>query len=95
MPINPIHGPYAHMDQRLIGPDRGTTRETSLPNIDSSNQMGRQAEEVVEHFRKNNIILPHPFSPIGEYVFVSLGTRKDMPEFWRVWDLLPSQKMSM
>ena len=32
---------YAHMDQRLIGPDRGTTRETSLPNIDSSNRVGR------------------------------------------------------
>jgi hypothetical protein len=46
-------------------------------------------------FRKNNIILPHPFPPIGKYVRVSLGTREDMPEFWRVWDLLPSQKMSM
>ena len=56
---------------------------------------GRQAEEVVEHFRNNNISLPHLFSPMDKYVRVSLGTREDMLEFWRVWDLFPSNKMSM
>ena len=56
---------------------------------------GQPAEEVVEHFRKNNIILPHAFPPMDKCVRVSLGTREDMLEFWRVWDLLPSHRMSM
>jgi histidinol-phosphate aminotransferase len=51
---------------------------------------GQRAEVVVEHFRKNNIILPHPFPPLDKYVRVSLGAREDMDEFWRVWDLMPS-----
>jgi histidinol-phosphate aminotransferase len=56
---------------------------------------GQRAGEVVEHFRKNNIILPHPFPPLDKYVRVSLGAREDMDEFWRVWDLLPSPMMLM
>ncbi len=56
---------------------------------------GRPAEKVVEHFRKNNIILPPPFPPMDKYVRVSLGLPQDMLEFWRVWDLLPPHKMSM
>jgi len=56
---------------------------------------GLPAEEVVEHFRKNNIILPHPFPPMNKYVRVSLGECRDMQEFWRVWDLLPAHRMAM
>jgi len=56
---------------------------------------GRRTEQVVEHFQKNNIILPYPFPPMDKYVRVSLGTREDMLEFWRVWDLLPSHEVSM
>jgi histidinol-phosphate aminotransferase len=56
---------------------------------------GQRAEVAVEHFRKNNIILPHPFPLLDKYVRVSLGAREDMDEFWRVWDLLPSPKMAM
>jgi histidinol-phosphate aminotransferase len=56
---------------------------------------GRQAEEVVKHFRKNDIILPRPFPSMDNYIRVSLGTREDMLQFWRVWDMLPSQKVSM
>ena len=56
---------------------------------------GFRAEEVVEHFRRNNVILPHPFPPMDEYVRVSLGTSEDMLEFWRIWDLLPTHEMSM
>jgi hypothetical protein len=29
------------------------------------------------------------------YVRVSLGTPAEMKEFWRVWDLMPAQKMAM
>jgi histidinol-phosphate aminotransferase len=56
---------------------------------------GLRAEEVVEHFRKNNVMLPPPFPPMDEYVRVSLGTSEDMLEFWRIWDLLPAHQMSM
>jgi histidinol-phosphate aminotransferase len=56
---------------------------------------GQRAEGVVEHFRKNSIILPHPFPPLDKFVRVSLGSREDMQEFWRVWDLLPAHEMSM
>jgi histidinol-phosphate aminotransferase len=57
---------------------------------------GQPAEKAVEHFRKRNIILPHPFPPLDNYVRVSLGAREDMQEFWSVWDELPPPpKMSM
>ena len=55
---------------------------------------GRPAEEVIQHFSRNNVILPAPFSPLKTYVRVSLGTPQDMAEFWRVWDLLPTHHMS-
>jgi len=30
-----------------------------------------------------------------KYVRVSLGTPKEMLEFWRVWDMLPAHDMAM
>ncbi len=56
---------------------------------------GHPAEEVVEHFRKNNILVAHRFPSMDKYVRVSLGKPAEMLEFWRVWDLLPTHKMSM
>jgi histidinol-phosphate aminotransferase len=56
---------------------------------------GHPAEEIVEHFKKNNILLPRPVESMSNYVRVSLGTAEEMLEFWRVWDLLPPSKMSM
>jgi histidinol-phosphate aminotransferase len=56
---------------------------------------GLPAQEVVEHFWKNNIILPRPFPQMNKYVRVSLGAPQDMQEFWRVWDLLPTHQMRM
>jgi len=51
---------------------------------------GRRAVEVVEHFRKNNIALPPPIPSFDEHIRVSLGTAKEICEFWRVWDLQPA-----
>jgi histidinol-phosphate aminotransferase len=51
------------------------------------------AEEVIEHFRKNNIIIGRRFPPMDAYVRISLGTPREMNEFWRVWDMLPFAKM--
>jgi len=56
---------------------------------------GRPAGEVVEHFRKNNIVVAGGYPSMGKYIRVSLGRPGDMQEFWRIWDLLPPHKMSM
>jgi len=56
---------------------------------------GRPASDVVDHFKKHNVLIPRPFAGYDTYVRVSLGTPLDMRQFWRVWDLLPAHKMSM
>ena len=50
---------------------------------------GRDGVEMVEHFRKNRVLVAGPFHPFDKYIRVSLGTPAEMREFWRVWDLLP------
>jgi histidinol-phosphate aminotransferase len=49
----------------------------------------RPAVEIVEHFRKNDVLVSGPFPPFDKYIRVSLGPPAGMREFWRVWDLLP------
>ena len=49
----------------------------------------RPAEQVVAHFESNRILLPQPYARFEKYVRVSLGTRTEMQEFWRVWQLMP------
>ena len=53
------------------------------------------AEGVIEHFRKNNILIGRHFPAMNTYIRISLGTPEDMKAFWRVWDMLPFAKMSM
>lgn len=53
------------------------------------------AEGVIEHFRKNNILIGRHFPAMNTYIRISLGTPADMKAFWRVWDMLPFAKMSM
>ena len=55
---------------------------------------GRPAVEVVEHFRKNGILVSGPVPAFDKDIRVSLGTPAHMREFWRVWDLMPGHKMS-
>ena len=47
------------------------------------------AVEIIEHFRKNNVLIGRPFPPMNTYIRVSLGMPDEMHEFWRVWDTLP------
>jgi histidinol-phosphate aminotransferase len=58
--------------------------------------VGRPANEIVEHFKKNNVLVA-PRIPLFEtHIRVSLGRPAEMKEFWRVWDLLPaSHEMRM
>jgi histidinol-phosphate aminotransferase len=51
----------------------------------------RSAEVLIEHFRRNNILIGRRFPPMDTYVRVSLGTPQEMQAFWRVWDSLPRQ----
>src|SRR6266567_3794111 len=53
------------------------------------------AEEVIQHFRKNNILIGRPFPPMDTYIRISLGCPEEMREFWRTWDMLPFPKQSM
>jgi histidinol-phosphate aminotransferase len=54
---------------------------------------GRGAVEVVEHFRNHGILVSGPFQGFDQNIRVSLGTPRDMREFWRVWDLIIGHKM--
>jgi histidinol-phosphate aminotransferase len=56
---------------------------------------GIPGAQVVEHFRKNNILLGPLVPQMDKYVRVSLGVPEEMREFWRVWDLLPPHEMAM
>lgn len=50
---------------------------------------GHPAAEMVEHFRKNGVLVAGPFEGFDKHIRVSLGTPAEMREFWRVWDLMP------
>ncbi len=58
---------------------------------------GRPAVETVAHFKKHDVLLAQPFLRFERYVRVSLGTPRELQEFWRVWDLMPGghHKMSV
>ena len=53
------------------------------------------ATDVIQHFRKNNILIGRPFSPMDTYIRVSLGRQEEMLAFWRTWDKLPYAKNMM
>jgi histidinol-phosphate aminotransferase len=53
------------------------------------------AEEVIDHFRKNNILIGRRFPPMDTYIRISLGRSEEMRAFWRAWDMLPYPKHSM
>jgi histidinol-phosphate aminotransferase len=55
----------------------------------------RPAPQVIEHFKKNGVLIGRPFPPLDEYIRVTLGKPSEMTEFWRVWDLAPVHKMEM
>jgi histidinol-phosphate aminotransferase len=50
---------------------------------------GRPAEQVVHHFKTNNVLVAGGIPGFETHVRVSLGTPADMRDFWSVWDLMP------
>ena len=56
----------------------------------------RPPAEVIEHLKKNNVLIGPRIPAMDKYIRVSLGTPAEMQEFWRVWDLMPAPpKMAM
>ncbi len=49
----------------------------------------RPAVEVIDHFKKNNVLIARLFPSMNTHVRVSFGTPPEMTEFWRVWDVMP------
>jgi histidinol-phosphate aminotransferase len=56
---------------------------------------GLPPQQIVDHFQKNGILLGPLIPKMPKFVRCSLGTRSEMLEFWRVWDLLPPHPMAM
>jgi histidinol-phosphate aminotransferase len=56
----------------------------------------RPPDEVIEHLKKNHILIGPKYPVLDKYIRVSLGTPGEMQAFWRAWDLMPpSGKMAM
>jgi histidinol-phosphate aminotransferase len=56
---------------------------------------GLPSAQVLEHFKKHNVLLGPTIPQMDKYIRVSLGLPEEMGEFWRVWDLLPPHPMAM
>jgi len=55
---------------------------------------GRPSVEVIEHFRKYDVLLAQPIPSFDTYIRVSLGSPAEMREFWEIWDLMGVRHMS-
>ena len=53
------------------------------------------ADDVSQHFRKNNILIGRSFPSMSTYIRVSLGLPEEMRLFWQAWDTLPYPKHTM
>lgn len=74
---------------------QASTRKVSAINSHANFAMlnaGRPTMEVIEHFKKNGILVARRFPPLDTCVRVSLGTPAEMTEFWKAWDLMPAKR---
>lgn len=53
------------------------------------------AQEVIRHFQEHKVLIGRYFPAMDTHVRVSLGTPREMHEFWRVWDMLHNTDMQM
>jgi histidinol-phosphate aminotransferase len=53
------------------------------------------ADDVSQHFRRNNILIGRSFAAMSTYIRVSLGRMEEMRRFWQAWDALPYPKHTM
>lgn len=50
-------------------------------------------EEVIAHFREQNILVGPRFPQLDAYLRVSIGRPEELAAFWQVWDTLPHEGM--
>jgi histidinol-phosphate/aromatic aminotransferase/cobyric acid decarboxylase-like protein len=56
----------------------------------------RTPDAVIEHLKKNHILIGPKYPVLDKYIRVSLGMPEEMQAFWRAWDLMPpAGKMAM
>ena len=56
----------------------------------------RPPDEVIDHLKKNHILIGPKYPVLDKYIRVSLGTPGEMQAFWHAWDLMPAtSKMAM
>lgn len=55
----------------------------------------RPSHEIINHYKKNDVVLAGEIPGMATYIRVSLGQPSEMAEFWRVWDMLGSHPMAM
>jgi histidinol-phosphate aminotransferase len=56
----------------------------------------RPTEQVIEHLKKNGILIGPLIPAMPNYIRVSLGTSAEMRRFWTAWNLMPATgKMAM
>jgi histidinol-phosphate aminotransferase len=53
------------------------------------------ADDVIQSFRQNNILIGRGFPTMSTYIRVSLGRPDEMQRFWQAWDMLPYPKHTM
>jgi histidinol-phosphate aminotransferase len=46
-------------------------------------------DEIIEHFRRNNILVGPRFPRLDDFLRVSIGRPEESKRFWQVWDMLP------
>lgn len=73
-------------DVRMAGVNDSQTNFVQL-------KLDHPMDEVLAHFRKNNILLGSGFPGADDFVRVSIGRPAEMKQFWRVWDMLPHRDM--
>ena len=56
---------------------------------------GLPPQQIIEHFQQQRILLGPLVPELPKFVRISLGTRDQMMQFWRVWDALPPHSMPM
>jgi histidinol-phosphate aminotransferase len=53
------------------------------------------AEDVIQHFRQNSILIGRSFPSMSTHIRISLGRPEEMRRFWQTWDMLPYPKHTM
>jgi histidinol-phosphate aminotransferase len=79
---------YNHANVRMAGVTNSQTNFVLL-------ELDHPIDQVITHFRNNNVLVGPRFSGLDDHLRVSIGRPEEMKEFWRVWDMLPHKDMHM